>query len=106
MATSHIKLSGDVIDKIQALIIVIFTRPYVTVGFALYGASALLWLVILKNVQLSFAYPMIALSYVLVTFLSWLIFREHVNWISVTGLFFICCGVALVGVGLGRTAAQ
>jgi multidrug transporter EmrE-like cation transporter len=100
MRTASIHLSGGFLSKIQSLLTIIFTNPFVFGGFALYAASSLLWLAILKSVPLSLAYPTIALSYVIVTFLSWALFGEYVNWVSLTGLLFICCGVTMVGIGL------
>ncbi|MGC9317560.1 MAG: EamA family transporter, partial [Armatimonadota bacterium] len=44
----------------------IFT-PYVLSGFVLYGLSSLLYLVALSRLDLSYAYPFVALSFVLVT---------------------------------------
>ena len=100
------KLPPGIVHKVVALVTLIFSRPYVFTGFALYGVSALLWLTIIKTVPLSLAYPTIALSYVIVTFLSWALFHETVNWISLTGLFIICCGVATLGIGLARAPVR
>ncbi|MDO8587241.1 MAG: EamA family transporter [Armatimonadota bacterium] len=100
------KLPAGLFDKVQALVTIIFTRPFVFSGFALYGVSALLWLTIIRTVPLSFAYPTIALSYVIVTFISWAVFHETVNWMSLTGLFIICCGVATLGIGLARASGR
>ena len=106
MLDPSIHLSGGFVSKVLSLLTVIFTNPFVLAGFMLYAASSLLWLAILRSVPLSLAYPTIALSYVIVTFLSWSLFGESVNWISVTGLFFICCGVTLVGIGLRHAAVH
>ncbi|MHB1001265.1 MAG: EamA family transporter [Armatimonadota bacterium] len=81
----------------------IFT-PYVFSGLALYAVSALIWLRILKMVNLSFAYPMISLSYVLVVLLSALILKERVPLITIAGLVFICVGVSLIGAGYSQSS--
>ena len=73
-----------------------FTQIRVLGGFGLYGLSSLLWLLVLSRVQLSWAYPMIAVSYVVVVFLSWLILKEHVSLLRLSGLALICVGVILV----------
>jgi len=74
----------------------IFLRPLVILGFLCYGVSSLFWLVVLSRTELSFAYPMIALGYVLVFFLSWVIFHDKVTWTRVGGLILICMGVVVV----------
>jgi len=72
-------------------------RPLVITGFVCYGLSSLFWLVVLSRTELSFAYPMVALGYVLVVFLSWLVFKEGITWTRVGGLALICIGVVIVG---------
>jgi len=73
-----------------------FTQARVLSGFALYGLSSLLWMLVLSRVQLSWAYPMIAVSYIVVVFLSWLVLKEHVSALRIGGLALICAGVVLV----------
>ncbi|NCO41359.1 MAG: EamA family transporter [Armatimonadetes bacterium] len=73
-----------------------FLQPRVLGGFLLYGVSSVLWMLVLSKQQLSFAYPMIAVGYVVVVFLSWLLLKEEVGLLRVSGLALICLGVALV----------
>jgi drug/metabolite transporter (DMT)-like permease len=75
--------------------------PYVFLGFALYGLSAIIWLNILSQVRLSIAYPMISLSYVVVVILSSVLLKERVSTVTIAGLLFICLGVSLIGIGYG-----
>jgi len=75
-----------------------FLNLKVLLGFMLYGVSSLLWLMVLSKRDLSYAYPMIAAGYVVVVFLSWLVFKEHVPTLRIAGLVLICLGVAIVGV--------
>ena len=77
----------------------LFTKWQVVVGFGLYGFASLLWLKILQNpnVSLSVAYPMIAMSYVVVTALDRMVLKDPVPPLRIVGLFLICVGVALVG---------
>lgn len=81
-------------------------NPWVLTGFICYGISSILWLMILKKVPLSTAYPMISLSYVIVVLLSAVILREHVRWQTYMGLLFIVVGVSLIGLGLGRPGGK
>src|SRR5579871_5837358 len=48
-------------------------------GYCLYGISTLLLVLALKDGELSLLYPVIALTYVWVTMLSFLIFRDAIN---------------------------
>jgi len=70
--------------------------PWVFAGFACYGLSSLLYLVAISRLQLSYAYPMVALSYVIVTVLSWKLLGETVPLMRAAGLAVICVGVLIV----------
>lgn len=64
-------------------------------GICFVGALVL-WLAGLQKLDLSYAYPLVSLGYVLVTLLSAILFGERVDanrWISVG---VICVGVALI----------
>lgn len=91
-----VSTEGPISGINRGLIATVF-KPLVLVGFICYGLSSLFWLVVLSRTELSFAYPMVALGYVLVVFLSWLIFKEGVTWARVVGLALICVGVVVVG---------
>lgn len=70
--------------------------PYVFLGFVCYGLSSLLYLIAISRLDLTYAYPMVALSYVIVTFLSWRYLGETVPALRVGGLAIICVGVLVV----------
>lgn len=79
------------------------SSPWVFTGFLCYGLSSVLWLMILRKVPLSTAYPMISMSYVLVVLLSALILHEKPNWLTtIPGLILIVTGVTLIGLGSGK----
>jgi drug/metabolite transporter (DMT)-like permease len=64
-------------------------------GFCFVLAMAL-WMVGLQSLDLSFAYPMVSLGYVVVTVLSAFLFNERVDaqrWLAVV---IICLGVSLI----------
>lgn len=75
----------------------VFT-PYVLLGLALYAVSSCFWLVVISpgGWALSYAYPMIAISYVAVVLLSRLFFKEHVMPLQWVGILFMCTGLVLV----------
>ncbi|CAI9003619.1 undecaprenyl phosphate-alpha-L-ara4N flippase subunit ArnE [Brevibacillus sp. IT-7CA2] len=73
-----------------------FTNLPIMVGLALYGLSAFIWIAALEKVQLSYAYPMAALGYVLVAVLSFLIFNEPLSLTRIVGLAIIVVGVVVI----------
>ena len=78
----------------------IFT-PLVFSGFACYGVSSLLYLNALSRLPLSYAYPMIAISYVAVVVASWKFLGEDINALRIAGLAVIIVGVVLVALSYG-----
>lgn len=72
------------------------TNTRVLSGFASIGVGAIFWLAALSRAQLSWAYPLLALGYILILLFSVLILREHVSTIRWIGAVVIVIGVFLV----------
>jgi multidrug transporter EmrE-like cation transporter len=89
---------GAVLSLAPGVVWRMLWQPFVLVGLALYGVAAVLWLVVLSRVQLSVAYPMLALGYVIVLGCSWLVFHEPLSLAKVVAVLLICSGVVLLGV--------
>ncbi len=71
-------------------------------GYVLYGINTVLLTLALRDGELSVLYPIIALSYVWVTFLSVMVFRESMNPFKLLGISIIVLGVGILGKG-GKT---
>lgn len=68
-------------------------------GYTLYGMSTVLLVLALKDGELSLLYPVIALTYVWVTVLSFVIFHDSVNPFKLAGITIIVVGVTVLGRG-------
>lgn len=75
----------------------VFLSPYVLLGIFVYYIGVFFWLYALSKVDLSFAFPFVSLSYVLVFFLSWWFLGEHISILRWIGIMTICFGVLIVG---------
>jgi drug/metabolite transporter (DMT)-like permease len=62
-------------------------------GFACFFTSAILWIFALKRLPLSIAYPMVALSYVLIFIGSATLFHETITWRHWLGAGLIFAGI-------------
>ena len=71
-------------------------NPFVILGFLCYVISAASWLVILSRVELSYAYPLISIGYILVMILSKYLFNEAVTGYRIAGTLLICGGVFMI----------
>ncbi len=72
------------------------THPRILTGFGLFGLGAMFWLAALSRVNLSWAYPMLSLGYILILLFSMLILKETVSPLRWAGVALICSGVILV----------
>ncbi len=74
----------------------VFGNLKVLGGFAAYGLSSLFWIVVLSKVDLSLAYPMLALNYVLVPLTAWLFLGEQVPTLRWLGSGVVIVGVVII----------
>lgn len=79
-----------------SLVVTIFQSPMILVGLGLYGIGALSWIAVLGRLDLSYAYPFLALNFVLITLVSRLVLGETVPTLRWLGLGFICVGIVIV----------
>ncbi len=77
----------------------IITNPLLIAGYGLYAVVTVLIVVAFKDGELSVLYPILSLSYLWVTALSFLVFGDTVNADKLIGLAVIICGVAVLGRG-------
>ena len=87
--------SAHLSQPVQTLIKV-FSNPNVFVGLSLYVCASVIWLVVLSRVDLSFAYPMMGMSYVFVLFISKYLLKEDVMSFRWLGAVLICTGVVII----------
>lgn len=72
-------------------------EPRLWAGLALFGISAVFWLVVLSKVALSFAYPFVGLSYIVIVLVARLVLHEHVPTLRWVGVAIVATGIAIVG---------
>ena len=66
-------------------------------GYTLYGINTLMMVLALKNGEMSLLYPIIALTYVWTTLLSYTVLGETPNLLKDVGIVTIVVGVAVMG---------
>ena len=75
----------------------VVTNMSVIGGLAIFGLSAVVWLMVLSRASLSFAYPFASLAYVLIVLIDRFVLHEAVPPLRWAGVFFIMTGIVLVG---------
>jgi multidrug transporter EmrE-like cation transporter len=72
-------------------------EPRLWAGLTLFGVSAVFWLVVLSKVALSFAYPFVGVSYIVIVLVARLVLHEHVPTLRWVGVAVVATGIAIVG---------
>ena len=70
-------------------------NPFLVSAIFLYAATILIWIYVLRTLPLSLAYPLTALSYVIVPILSFLFLHEKIAWQTVLGCTVIIVGIVI-----------
>lgn len=74
----------------------VFAIPEILLGFLFFAISSILWLAIISKNEISYAYPLVSLSYVVIFLFSVFLFGERVSLLRICGLTSICLGVILI----------
>ena len=87
------ELPENLFQKAYYLTKIIFSDPYVFSGFFSAFLASICWLAVLTKYELSYAYPFMIMSFVLIFLSSVLMFNETISINKVIGLSFIVMGV-------------
>lgn len=92
-ATVHSTQIGA--DDKLAYVLAMFADPWVLSGLGSAVVSSVLWVLVVQRLDLSVAYPLIALSFVLVPIAAAFFLREPMSTPQLLGLALIVVGVSL-----------
>jgi multidrug transporter EmrE-like cation transporter len=65
-------------------------------GLTIYVISVAVWLLVLSRVQVSYAYPMLSIGYIVNALAAYYLLNEPINALRILGIFIIIAGVYLV----------
>ncbi|KGK81772.1 membrane protein [Desulfosporosinus sp. HMP52] len=75
----------------------IILTPAIFIGFACFGVSSILWLVVISRWELSYAYPLVSLGYVIAIMYGTLFLQEDLTLPKVFGCLLILAGMSVLG---------
>jgi drug/metabolite transporter (DMT)-like permease len=84
------------LDTLLSVFIKAFLSPYILLGLGCYVTGFLIWLIVLAKAEVSYAYPLISLGYVLTAVMSWWLLGENVTWLRMAGIMVTCVGVFII----------
>ncbi len=85
--------------SLQALVPVFvkaFLSPFILLGLGCYVTGFLIWLIVLAKAEVSYAYPLISVGYVLTAVMGWWLLGENVTWVRISGILITCLGVFII----------
>lgn len=85
--------------KLSFNIIELITNYELLMGMVLYAVGGILIILSFRGGEVSVLYPIVATSYIWVSFLSIYFLNESMNLYKWLGVFTIVAGVALIGYG-------
>ena len=71
-------------------------NPFVIMGLLCYVISVGVWMMALSRVDVSYAYPLLSVGYIVTAFAGQLFFGEELGPVRWAGILIICLGVFLV----------
>jgi len=69
---------------------------FVLAGLVCYIVSVGVWLLVLSRVEVSFAYPLLSVGYIVNAVAGYYLFQENLSLTRITGILIICVGVYFV----------
>jgi drug/metabolite transporter (DMT)-like permease len=92
-----IKVGKVTLHSIWSQLFHIIFTPAILLGFLCFGLSSILWLIIISRWQLSFAYPLVALGYIIVIGYGTVFLQETLDLPRIIGSLFIISGIGILG---------
>jgi len=71
----------------------IATNPRIFGGVMVYLLSAVLWLLVLAKLDVSYAYPLVGSGFIFTLGFGWWLLQETVDFDRMAGTLFVACGV-------------
>ena len=89
-------LNFDSISSVGKNLKSLVSNVYLWLGILFGGLNVVLWMFSLSQVDLSYAYPFLSLSYILIIFAGKYLFHEHFGWNKIVGIGFIMAGAVFL----------
>ena len=90
---SHLSFTWD---NLIPIALQVATNLPIILGLVAYVVSVVVWIGVLARVDVSVAYPMVSLGYVVNAIAAFYLFQEPVNAMRMSGIFVILIGVYMV----------
>ncbi|MFH0966821.1 MAG: EamA family transporter [Methanobacteriota archaeon] len=87
---------GPLSSATLSSVLTVVGNPWVIGGLICYGLSTVFWLIALSRADLSYVYPFIALTFVIIFIASALLFHEQMSIQRISGAVIIVIGIIVL----------
>ena len=94
--TNSIGAFGFTTGNLVPVGVKVASNPYIISGLGCYAVSVVVWIMALSRVEVSLAYPMLSIGYVVNAVAAWYLFGEALTAQRMVGIGTIIVGVFLV----------
>ena len=84
------------IENMVPIALRVAVNPFVLAGLVCYVVSVVVWLLVLSRVEVSYAYPLLSIGYIVTAFAGKYFFNEALTPVRWAGIIVICFGVYLI----------
>lgn len=88
--------TGPIYSLTLSTALPVIVNPWVIGGLICYGLSTVFWLIALSVAELSFVYPFIALTFVIIFIASFYLFHENISIQRIFGAVIIVLGIVVL----------
>jgi len=71
-------------------------NPWFLAGMTCYALSIGIWLIVLGKTEVSLAYPLLSIGYIITAIIGYYFLGENVNLTRIAGIALICFGIVVV----------
>jgi multidrug transporter EmrE-like cation transporter len=71
-------------------------NPWFLAGMTCYALSIGIWLIVLGKTEVSLAYPLLSIGYIIAAIVGYYFFGENVNLTRIAGIVLICFGIVVI----------
>lgn len=84
------------LQNIGPIALKVITNPFIVFGTGCYALSLVVWLMVLSRSEVSYAYPLLSIGYVITAVAAYFLFGESLSTIRICGIALIILGVVCI----------
>ncbi len=74
----------------------VITNPFIVLGTCCYAGSLIVWLLVLSRAEVSYAYPLLSVGYIITAIMGYYLFGDALSLIRIAGIACVIVGVILI----------